>query len=90
VHILIIHQAFSSLDDAGGTRHYETACYMREKGHDVTIIASPVSYLTGKTGGRMKWIDRQVDEHGITILRSYTYPALHRSFFLRILSFLSS
>ncbi len=62
---------------------------MREKGHDVTIIASPVSYLTGKTGGRMKWIDRQVDEHGITILRSYTYPALHRSFFHRILSFLS-
>lgn len=55
----------------------------------MTIIASPVSYLTGKTGGRMRWIDRQVDERGITILRSYTYPALHRSFFHRILSFLS-
>ncbi len=89
MHILIIHQAFSSLEDAGGTRHYETACFLREKGHNVTIIASPVNYLTGKTSGKMKWIDRQVDEHGIVILRTYTYPALHRSFFHRIISFLS-
>jgi glycosyltransferase involved in cell wall biosynthesis len=89
VHILIIHQAFSSLEDAGGTRHYEMARYLREKGHEVTVIASPVNYLTGKSTGRKKWIDRQVDENGIVILRAYTYAAWHRSFFHRIVTFLS-
>jgi glycosyltransferase involved in cell wall biosynthesis len=89
VHILIIHQAFSSLEDAGGTRHYEMACCLREKGHDVTVIASPVNYLTGKFNGRMKWIDRQVDANGIVILRAYTYAAWHRSFFHRVITFLS-
>jgi glycosyltransferase involved in cell wall biosynthesis len=89
VHILIIHQAFSSLEDAGGTRHYETACYLHDKGHVITVITSPVNYLSGKTKGRMKWIDRQVDDNGIEILRTYTYPALHRSFVHRIFSFLS-
>ncbi len=89
MHILIIHQAFSSLEDAGGTRHYEMARYLREKGHDVTVIASPVNYLTGKSSGRGKWIDRQVDANGIVILRAYTYAAWHRSFFHRIVTFIS-
>jgi glycosyltransferase involved in cell wall biosynthesis len=89
VHILIIHQAFSSLEEAGGTRHYETACYLQKNGHKVTIITSPVNYLTGKTDGRMKWIDRQVDDNGIEILRTYTYAALHRSFVHRVFSFFS-
>jgi glycosyltransferase involved in cell wall biosynthesis len=89
VHILIIHQAFSSLEDAGGTRHYEMARCLRSQGHDVTVIASPVNYLTGKSNGRRKWIDRQVDENGIVILRAYTYAAWHRSFFHRIVTFIS-
>jgi glycosyltransferase involved in cell wall biosynthesis len=89
VHILIIHQAFASLDDAGGTRHYETACVLREHGHNVTVISSPVNYLTGRAGGKPQLIDRQVDENGIQILRTYTYPALHRSFVHRVISFFS-
>ncbi|GAP20917.1 glycosyltransferase [Leptolinea tardivitalis] len=65
------------------------ARYLRQKGHDVTVIASPVNYLTGKSSSRGKWIDRQVDENGIVILRAYTYPAWHRSFFHRVITFLS-
>ena len=47
MHILLIHQAFAALDEPGGTRHYELARYLAQRGHRVTIIASPVSYLTG-------------------------------------------
>jgi transposase len=43
MHILLIHQAFAALDEAGGTRHHELARYLRQRGHQVTIIASPVS-----------------------------------------------
>lgn len=90
MHILLIHQAFAALDEAGGTRHHEMARYLIERGHRVTIIASAVSYLTGKTrASRGGWVDRQEVQPGITILRSYTYPALHQSFVHRVFSFMS-
>ena len=90
MHILLIHQAFASLDEAGGTRHHELARYLVERGHRVTIVTSPVSYLTGKARqGSRPWVERQDIEAGIVILRSYTYPALHKSFVHRMLSFFS-
>ncbi len=85
MHILLIHQAFTALHEPGGTRHFEMAHYLASHGHRVTVIASPVSYLTGK--GESRASHQEID--GVTILRSYTYPALHRSFFHRVISFLS-
>jgi glycosyltransferase involved in cell wall biosynthesis len=87
MHILLIHQAFAALDEPGGTRHHELARYLAQQGHKVTIIASPVSYLTGTD--QQQRVRKQVDDLGVTIIRSYTLPALHRSFVWRILSFLS-
>lgn len=86
MHILLIHQAFAALDEPGGTRHHELARYLAGRGHKVTIIASPVSYLTGSPstfGGG----DR--GEGGVRVIRAYTYRALHRSFVHRIFSFFS-
>ena len=48
MHILLIHQAFAALDEAGGTRHHEMVTSLAARGHKVTVIASPVSYLTGR------------------------------------------
>ena len=87
MHILLIHQAFAALDEPGGTRHHELARHLARQGHRVTIIASPISYLTGdeiRQGSR-----QQVDDLGVRIIRSYTLPVLHRSFVLRVFSFLS-
>jgi glycosyltransferase involved in cell wall biosynthesis len=90
MHILLIHQAFASLDEPGGTRHHELARHLADRGHRVTIIASPVSYLTGMARGEhIPWVEKQVDGEHITILRAYTYQALHRSFVHRVFSFLS-
>ena len=47
MHILLIHQAFVKPDEPGGTRHYEMSKFLAERGHQVTVIASPISYLTG-------------------------------------------
>ena len=47
MHILITHQAFASLNEPGGTRHHEFARLLSARGHQVTVIASPVSYITG-------------------------------------------
>lgn len=90
MHILIVHQAFASIGEAGGTRHHEFARELAREGHRVTILASPVSYLSGKAGEvKIPWVSRETDGDLITILRCYTYSALHRSFVHRIFSFLS-
>jgi len=98
MHILLIHQAFAALDEPGGTRHHELARFLVSKGHKVTVIASPVSYLTGRNspptftenvGGRMGSKTTRDSGDGITILRAYTYRALHKSFVHRVFAFFS-
>jgi len=86
MHILLIHQAFAAINEPGGTRHHELALHLAERGHRVTIVASPISYLTGKTsqGGTS-----DSGHARVTIIRPPVYAALHRSFFHRILNFLS-
>ncbi len=89
MHILLIHQAFATLNEPGGTRHAELAQYLTEQGHRVTVIASPVSYLTGESSDRQKWITKTQPSPELTIFRCYTYGALHKSFIHRVFSFLS-
>jgi glycosyltransferase involved in cell wall biosynthesis len=87
VHILLIHQAFAALGEPGGTRHHELARWLARHGHRVTILAGQVSYLTGEAGAATpaEW----TDDAGVHIRRCATYQAWHRSFFRRVLSFLS-
>jgi glycosyltransferase involved in cell wall biosynthesis len=87
-HTVLIHQAFVGPEEAGGTRHYEFARRMVAEGHRFTIVASDLSYLTGRHIGAKGFITRE-SKDGIELLRAYTYKALHRSFFWRVASFLS-
>ncbi len=88
MHILLIHQAFASLDEAGGTRHYELSQDLIARGHRVTVIASQVSYLTARSKQKTrKWIIKEEPIPGLTILRVRTYSAIHRSFLHRLIGF---
>ncbi len=60
--------------------------FLASRGHRVTVIASPVSYLTGKNTPPK--VERDAGGK-VTIHRTYTYAALHRSFVHRVFSFLS-
>src|SRR5690606_18382987 len=62
----------------------EFARHLVAQGHRVTVIASPVSYLTGAEQAASAPLPE-----GLTILRAPTYRALHRSFVHRLLSFFS-
>ena len=86
MHILLIHQAFATLSEAGGTRHHELALFLSENGCQVTIIASPISYLTG---GFSDTKETDGDHPGIKIIRPPVYNALHKSFLHRVLNFIS-
>ncbi len=87
--ILLIHQAFVSPKEAGGTRHFELSQHCRKQGIDFSIIASDISYLTGgKVNGKGGLISTEIVQDTI-IYRAYTYPALHKSFVWRVFSFIS-
>lgn len=87
--ILLIHQAFASPQEAGGTRHYELARHVAEVGHEFAIIASDLNYLTGKRKKQNEAVKVSEESAGITVRRAYTFPSLHTSFFCRVLAFLS-
>ena len=88
MHILLIHQAFATLDEPGGTRHHELSRHLVTLGHQVTVLTGQVSYLTGqRTASGL--VQREIDDLGVAIWRCYSYPAWHRSFLHRMLSFFS-
>jgi glycosyltransferase involved in cell wall biosynthesis len=94
MHILIIHQAFASFDEPGGTRHYEFARLLAAYGHKVTVIASPVSYITGEPTSPLASQNPQNMEEEraggeVLILRARVFTAHHKSFYHRTIAFFS-
>ena len=89
MHILLIHQAFVLPSEPGGTRHYELAQHLIQRGYDFTVVASNLSYLTGHKTGEQHHVDTEQHVHGLHVLRAQTLPVLHRSFIWRIVAFLS-
>jgi glycosyltransferase involved in cell wall biosynthesis len=89
MHILLIHQAFASLDEPGGTRHFELARMLVARGHQVTVIASSVSYITGARVVAARESSGTSLPAGLRILRASVYGAHHRSFVHRLVAFTS-
>jgi glycosyltransferase involved in cell wall biosynthesis len=89
IHVLLIHQAFASPAEPGGTRHYEMARHLIQQGHRFSIVASSLSYLTGQYSAPRRGLLSPQKLDGLRVLRAYTYPALHRSFAWRVVSFIS-
>jgi glycosyltransferase involved in cell wall biosynthesis len=87
--ILLINQAFVSPDEPGHTRHFEMAKFLQSHGHELVIVASDLNYQTGQRTVAHKGIFSEQVIDGVRVLRSYIYPALHRSYFWRIVSFFS-
>jgi glycosyltransferase involved in cell wall biosynthesis len=92
MHILIIHQAFASINEPGGTRHHEFARLLTARGHKVTVIASPISYITGTPFPLPPFSEKMGGEQeggGVTILRAAVYDAHNKSFIHRVITFFS-
>ncbi len=87
--ILLINQSFVSPDEPGHTRHFEMAQFLRSRGHELVIVASDLNYQTGQRTVKRKGIYSEQMIDGVRVLRTYIYPALHRSYFWRIISFFS-
>lgn len=89
MNVLLIHQAFAGPQDPGGTRHFELGRALVRRGHPFTIVASPISYLTGERTGAQGSEAAEENHEGVRVLRSYVFRSLHRSFFWRVVSFIT-
>jgi glycosyltransferase involved in cell wall biosynthesis len=87
--ILLINQAFVSPDEPGHTRHYELAKYLKKYGHELIIVGSDINYQTGEKIIQHRGISVEQDLDGIKVIRASIYPALHKSYFWRVISFVS-
>jgi glycosyltransferase involved in cell wall biosynthesis len=87
--ILLINQAFVSPDEPGHTRHFEMAKFLQSHRHELVIVASDLNYQTGQRTVVRTGMFTEQDVDGVRVLRSYIYPALHRSYFWRVISFFS-
>jgi lipopolysaccharide/colanic/teichoic acid biosynthesis glycosyltransferase len=85
--VLLIHQAFASPAEGGGTRHYEFGQRAIVRGHNVTVVTSDLSYLTGNPVHQRRGLYAEQSVDGLRVLRSYAFPALHQSFLWRVFSF---
>jgi glycosyltransferase involved in cell wall biosynthesis len=88
LHTLLIHQAFTTPNDAGGTRHYELAQCVIARGDSFSVVASDFGYLSAKhmagcVAGREEVVD------GIRVLRVATSRSSHRGLAGQLLSFLT-
>jgi lipopolysaccharide/colanic/teichoic acid biosynthesis glycosyltransferase len=83
----LIHQAFATPSDGGGTRHYEFAQKALADGHAFTVVASDLSYLSGTAVVERRGLYVEQDIDGLRLLRAYAHPALHRGFIWRVFSF---
>lgn len=87
--ILLINQAFVSPEEPGHTRHYELAQFLRQQGHELVIVGSDINYQTGERIVQHQGLSVEQDINGVHVVRAYILPAIHRSYFWRILSFIS-
>lgn len=86
MHILLIHQLFIRPQDPGGTRHYEFARHLAQRGHQVTVLAGTRSYLSGAPQAPA---GREQLQPGLLVLRSRVPSGGQRSFLRRGLGFLA-
>ncbi len=88
--ILIIHQYYLGESDSGGSRFNQFAKYWAAQGHQVTVLAGTVNYVTGKKSERYRsrWITEEHDENGVRVLRCYE-PQSYGSYLRRLFAYCS-
>jgi glycosyltransferase involved in cell wall biosynthesis len=88
-HVLLIHFSFKPPSQPGGTRHYELARHLVREGHDFTAVASTLHYGSGQPVDAGQELMMEEGKGRIHMLRAYTYPSLHRSFFWRMFAYIT-
>lgn len=82
-----MHNTFPSGNEEGSGRQYDFAKQLIADGHQVTIIASQYSYVTGEVKGRTGLIVEELHPAGFRILRTWSARGYHASYARRVMGF---
>jgi glycosyltransferase involved in cell wall biosynthesis len=87
--VLLIHQAFATPQDPGGTRHYELMQRCQGPELRFTAVTSQNRYLDCASADQSgRWMSRE-EHQGIDLIRTYASSGHHKNFLWRMLAYLS-
>jgi len=89
--ITILYQYFMDTNAPGHSLIQDFAHHCVQQGHEVTVISGESGYMVKKVPTRswLRRLYRAEDINGITVIRTYTYSEIHRSYAGRLMSFFS-
>ena len=89
--VAVVYQYYQGHGAPGHSLVYELTQYLAERGHQVTVISGETGYMKADAP-TLPWFRRIINRSmngKVHIIRTYTYSELNRSYFGRLLSFIS-
>jgi glycosyltransferase involved in cell wall biosynthesis len=90
--ITVVYQYFQDQGEPGHSVVYELTHYLAQQGHDVSVVTGEMGYMKRRPAFLRPWYFRMLrreQDGAVSIVRTYTYPELHRNYLTRLLSFAS-
>ncbi|TDE12499.1 glycosyltransferase family 4 protein [Dyadobacter psychrotolerans] len=88
--ILLIHQYFLEDNAGGGSRWNEMSRIWTEAGHELTVLAGTVHYMSSqKSMGKTKNFSKTKNKDGVTVIRCPVYANYNKNFTGRLLAYFS-
>lgn len=89
--ICFVYQYYQGHASPGHSLVYELTQFLAGRGHDVTVVSGETGYMRRDPIVRpwYKRLLRREYDGDVKVLRTYTYSELHKSYWGRLLSFLS-
>ena len=89
--VAVVYQYYQGHDAPGHSLIYELTQHLAERGHEVSVVAGETGYMRADQP-TLPWyrrLLRRERDGAVQIIRTFTYSELHRSYFGRLLSFIS-
>ena len=89
--VAVVYQYYQGHSAPGHSLVYELTQQLAKNGHDVSVVSGETGYMRSQqpTLPWYKRLFRKEYEGRVTVIRTFTYTQLHRSYIGRLISFLS-
>ena len=89
--ICMVYQYYQGHAAPGHSLVYELTQFLAKRGHAVTVVSGETGYMRSESITRpwYKRLIRKEQDGLVSVVRTYTYSELHKSYLGRLLSFLS-
>lgn len=89
--ILVLHQYFLGKNDPGGSRFNQFVKYWEKQGHEITVVAGTVHYITGEKDEKYKgkFVVREEYSPNVQLVRTYVSESYNKSFLGRLWGYFS-